>query len=389
MSLPIEDVVDALVGHMTDQGVCVLQAPPGAGKTTRVPLALLAADAFEGRLIMLEPRRLAARAAAERMAQTLGEPVGQTVGYRMRGEAKASKATRIEVVTEGILTRMIQSDPELTGVGCVVFDEFHERSLNGDLGTGAGLGSARCLAPRPQVDGHVRHFGCRPRSPPYTRFEVAAADLVNQAVKDTTGGVLVFLPGEGEIRRVMNNLTVPKGAVMVCAKSSWRHPSRKHPLPSKTCALWSMRAAPDVHGSIPDQACRDWITEKVSRAEATQRQGRAGRVQPGVCYRMWTRAEEGALPAFPPAEIEAADLTGLALELANWGSRPEDLAFLTPPPENAFNEANALLEMLGALKAGRITDHGRSLAADAIAPAPWPHAGELRQHRPSARCGFE
>ncbi|WP_298257433.1 ATP-dependent helicase HrpB [uncultured Litoreibacter sp.] len=415
MSLPIEDVVDALVGHMTDTGVCVLQAPPGAGKTTRVPLALLAAGAFEGRLIMLEPRRLAARAAAERMAQTLGEPVGQTVGYRMRGETKASKATRIEVVTEGILTRMIQSDPELTGVGCVVFDEFHERSLNGDLGLAlvweargalrpdlklmvmsATLDAAPVAAllddaPIVTSDGRAHPVETRWLDRPLhkdTRFEVAAADLINQAVKDTTGGVLVFLPGEGEIRRVMNNLTVPKGAVVrplfgalpfkdqraaIAPEDGIRKIVLATSIAETSLTIEDVRVVVDAGRARrarfdAGSGMSRLVTEKVSRAEATQRQGRAGRVQAGVCYRMWTRAEEGALPAFPPAEIEAADLTGLALELANWGSRPEDLAFLTPPPENAFNEANALLEMLGVLKAGRITDHGRSLAAMPLHP---------------------
>ena len=207
-----------------------MQAPPGAGKTTRVPLALLEAGAFEGRLIMLEPRRLATRAAAERMAQTLGEPVGQTVGYRMRGEAKVSKATRIEVVTEGILTRMIQSDPELAGVGCVVFDEFHERSLNGDLGLALTWEARGALRPDLKLMVMSATLDAEPvaallddapvvtsdgRAHPVetrwlerhlhkdTRFETAAADLVNRAMSETSGGVLVFLPGEGEIRRVM------------------------------------------------------------------------------------------------------------------------------------------------------------------------------------------
>jgi ATP-dependent helicase HrpB len=415
MSLPIEDVVDALVGHMTDGGVCVLQAPPGAGKTTRVPLALLEAGAFDGRLIMLEPRRLATRAAAERMAQTLGEPVGQTVGYRMRGEAKVSKATRIEVVTEGILTRMIQSDPELSGVGCVVFDEFHERSLNGDLGLAlvweargalrpdlklmvmsATLDAepvAELLGSAPVVtsDGRAHPVETRWLDRPLhkdARFETAAADLVNRAMGETTGGVLVFLPGEGEIRRVMGAINVPKGAVVrplfgalpfkeqraaIAPEEGVRKIVLATSIAETSLTIEDVRVVVDAGRARrarfdPGSGMSRLVTEKVSRAEATQRQGRAGRVQAGICYRMWTRAEEGALPAFPPAEIEAADLTGLALELANWGAAPEDLAFLTPPPDGAFSEAQALLEMLGALDGGRITDHGRALAAMPLHP---------------------
>ncbi|MEP3347843.1 MAG: ATP-dependent helicase HrpB [Litoreibacter sp.] len=415
MSLPIEDVVDALVGHMTDQGVCVLQAPPGAGKTTRVPLALLEAGAFEGRLIMLEPRRLAARAAAERMAQTLNEPVGQTVGYRMRGEAKTSKATRIEVVTEGILTRMIQGDPELSGVGCVVFDEFHERSLNGDLGLALVWEAREALRPDLKLmvmsatldaapvakllddapivtsDGRAHPVETRWLDRPThkdTRFETAAVDLINQAVSETTGGVLVFLPGEGEIRRVMNALNLPKGAVVrplfgalpfkeqraaITPEDGARKIVLATSIAETSLTIEGVRVVIDTGRARrarfdPGSGMSRLVTEKVSRAEATQRQGRAGRVEPGICYRMWTRAEEGAMPAFPPAEIEAADLTALALELANWGAAPQDLAFLTPPPENAFNEATTLLEMLGALEGPRITDHGRALAAMPLHP---------------------
>jgi ATP-dependent helicase HrpB len=400
---------------MTDAGVCVLQAPPGAGKTTRVPLALLEAGAFQGRLIMLEPRRLAARSAAERMAQTLGEPVGQTVGYRMRGEAKASKDTRIEVVTEGILTRMIQSDPELSGVGCVIFDEFHERSLNGDLGLALTWEARTALRPdlkllvmsatldaepvaalldnAPVVtsDGRAHPVETRWLDRPLhkdTRFEVAAADLVNRAVSETTGGVLVFLPGEGEIRRVMNALTVPDGCVVRPLFGALPFKEQRAAIAPEAGARKIVLATSIAETSLTIEDVRvvvdagrarrarfdagsgmsRLVTEKVSRAEATQRQGRAGRVQAGICYRMWTRAEEGALPAFPPAEIEAADLTGLALELANWGATPEELAFLTSPPEGAFSEAQSLLEMLGALSAGRITKHGRALAAMPLHP---------------------
>ncbi|MBT5294531.1 MAG: ATP-dependent helicase HrpB, partial [Octadecabacter sp.] len=230
--LPIDDVLDKLLVATRAQGCAVLQAPPGAGKTTRVPLALLDADIVSGKIIMLEPRRLAVRGAAERLAQQRGEPVGQTVGYRMRGETVVSDATRIEVVTEGILTRMIQSDPELTGIGAVIFDEFHERSLNADLGLALTLEIREALRPdlvllvmsatldagpvaeligAPVITSQGRAFPVEPKwldRPLHKdiRFDAALANLVVQAVEETSGGVLVFLPGEGEIRRVQSLL---------------------------------------------------------------------------------------------------------------------------------------------------------------------------------------
>jgi ATP-dependent helicase HrpB len=228
-SLPIHDAIPSLIAALRGQGRAVLQAPPGAGKTTVVPLEMLRAGLVTGRILMLEPRRLAARAAAERMAQTLGESVGETVGYRIRGEAKVSRATRVEVVTEGILTRLIQSDPDLPGIGAVIFDEFHERSLNADLGLALCLEVAgalredlillamsatldaapvaRLMGDVPMITSEGRSFPVetrwrdRPR-PKRDRFEDGVADLVAQAVSETQGGVLVFLPGEGEIRRV-------------------------------------------------------------------------------------------------------------------------------------------------------------------------------------------
>ena len=239
-SLPIDAALPDLRAALAARGMAVLQAPPGAGKTTRVPLDILAAGLVQGRIVMLEPRRLAARAAAERMAETLGETVGQTVGYRIRGEAKVSRATRIEVVTEGILTRMIQSDPELPGVGCLIFDEFHERSLNADLGLALALeirGAlrddlmlvvmsatldaapvARLMDDAPMVTSEGRAFPVEtrwlPRPPDASlRFEAALAGLVVQAAEETAeGGILVFLPGEGEIRRVEALLAPRLGA---------------------------------------------------------------------------------------------------------------------------------------------------------------------------------
>ncbi|MFZ1727129.1 MAG: DEAD/DEAH box helicase, partial [Albidovulum sp.] len=232
-TLPIEDALAALISALARDGRAVLQAPPGAGKTTRVPLALLETGSVAGRILMLEPRRLAARAAAERMAETLDEPVGQTVGYRMRGAARIAKSTRIEVVTEGILTRMLQSDPDLPGVGMVIFDEFHERSLNADLGLALVWEVRQALRPdlrilvmsatldadpvalmldnAPVITSQGRAFPVEtrwlPRSPDTTlRYEAGVAHLVAQAVRETEGGILVFLPGEGEIRRAQSLL---------------------------------------------------------------------------------------------------------------------------------------------------------------------------------------
>lgn len=408
--LPIDAVLPELIDRLRSAGQAVLQAPPGAGKTTRVPLALLEAGLTGGKIVMLEPRRLAARAAAERLAEQLGEPVGGTVGYRIRGETRRSKSTRIEVVTEGILTRMLQSDPELSGIGAVLFDEFHERSLNADLGLALCLEIREALrddlillpmsatldaAPVAALMGgasivtaegrafpvEIRHLDAPRRK--QQRLAEATAELVLKAHGETEGSLLVFLPGEGEIRRV-EALLLPKltentavhplfGAMDFKAQRAAIAPvksGRKIVLATSiaetsltiegiTCVVdagQARRARFD-----PNSGMSRLVTERVTRAEATQRTGRAGRLSQGVCYRLWTRGEEGALAAFPPAEIEAADLAGLGLELALWGSNV--LPFLTPPPEGTLNEALALLGQLGALDAsGRITAHGRDMA---------------------------
>ncbi|MBU2935939.1 MULTISPECIES: ATP-dependent helicase HrpB [Pacificibacter] len=415
-TLPIDAVLPELVEAVQTQGQAVLMAPPGAGKTTRVPLALL--PVVSGKIIMLEPRRLAARSAAERMAETLGEPVGQTVGYRMRGENKTNKNTRIEVVTEGILTRMLQSDPELTGVGAVIFDEFHERSLNADLGLAlivevrgalrddlalvvmsATLDAgpvADLLGGAPIVTSEGRAFPVETLwlnkpVPKTTRFEAALADLVIEAVSTQDGSALVFLPGEGEIRRVEQHLTgrVPKdcairplfGAMKFDAQRAAIAPcttGRKIVLATSiaetSLTIEDVRIVVDGGRSRrarfdPSSGMSRLVTERASKAEAEQRKGRAGRVSEGICYRLWTRGEEGAMPMFAPAEIEAADLSGLAMELALWGASEADLAFLTPPPQGQLAEARALLHGLGALDAThRITAHGRKIAAFPLHP---------------------
>ncbi|SFK03348.1 ATP-dependent helicase HrpB [Celeribacter neptunius] len=414
--LPIDDVLPELTDAIARDGRAVLMAPPGAGKTTRVPLALL--PHVEGRIVMLEPRRLAARSAAERMAETLGERAGETVGYRIRGEAKVSKATRIEVVTEGILTRMLQSDPELTGVGAVIFDEFHERSLNADLGLAltwevrqalredlvlvvmsATLDAdpvAKMLDAAPVIRSEGRAYPVETRwldtpVPKTQRLEQAVADLVLKAVTEESGSALVFLPGEGEIRRVQSLLEgrVPADCAIRPLFGAMKFSDQRAAIAPATEGRKIVLATSIAETSLtiedvrivvdagrarrarfdPSSGMSRLVTERVSKAEAEQRRGRAGRVAEGTCYRLWTRGEEGALHGFAPAEIETADLTSLALELALWGAREEDLAFLTPPPEGPLAEARALLISLDALdEAGRITDHGKALAAKPLHP---------------------
>ncbi|SIO54397.1 ATP-dependent helicase HrpB [Rhodovulum sp. ES.010] len=417
--LPIDAALPDLIAALGRAGRAVLQAPPGAGKTTRVPLALLDAGLAPGRIVMLEPRRLAARAAAERMAETLGEAVGETVGYRIRGEAKVGPATRIEVVTEGILTRMIQADPSLEGIGAVIFDEFHERSLNADLGLAltwelrgalredlillvmsATLDAAPVAAlmdDAPVVTSEGKAYPVDTRwldrpLPKGTRLPEATADLVAGALGETQGGVLVFLPGEGEIRRTAATLAprLPPGTRIrplygALPFAEQRAAIRPDPdarkivlataIAETSLTIEDVRVVVDAGRARrarfdPNSGMSRLVTDRVTKAEADQRRGRAGRVAPGVCYRLWTKGEEGGLAPYPPPEIAAGDLTGLALDLALWGTDdPADMAFLTPPNPGAFAEARALLAALGALDAkGRITDHGRALAALPLHP---------------------
>ena len=388
----------------------MLQAPPGAGKTTRVPLAMLDANLTPGRIIMLEPRRLAARAAADRMAATLGEDVGQTVGFRMRGASAVSNETAIEVITEGILTRMLQQDPELSGVGAVIFDEFHERSLNSDLGLALCLEVAGALrsdlllvamsatldaAPvaalmdAPIVTSQGRSFPVVPkwldRPVGNQRLEIAVADLVLHALDSSHGSALVFLPGEGEIRRVEAALqgwlapdcTVAPlfGAMDFKAQRAAVTPARTGrkvvlatSIAETSLTIEGVQIVVDSGRARrmqfdPSSGMSRLITERVTRAEATQRAGRAGRVSEGVAFKLWTRGEEGALAGFPPAEIEVADLSSFALELAIWGAKADDLSFVTPPHQGRLAEAQSVLQMLGALdQTKHVTPHGRALA---------------------------
>ena len=417
MVLPVESALPAVLRALEADGLAVLQAPPGAGKTTRVPLFLLESGLYPGRILMLEPRRVAARAAAERLAQQLGEKVGGTVGYRIRGEKKVGPDTRVEVVTEGILTRILQNDPGLSGVSCVIFDEFHERSLHADLGLALALESRAALrpdlhllvmsatldaAPVAELMGNAavvtsqgRAFDVETRwlEKPWKRadrrgprFEEALADLVVRAVAETDGGVLVFLPGAGEIRRVEAALArrlAPECRIMPLFGALPFTEQRKPLVPLETGRKVVLATSisetsltiPDIRvvvdGGLARRARFDagsgmsrLVTERVTRAEATQRQGRAGRVAAGICYRLWTKGEEGGMAPFPPAEIESTDLSGLVLELAQWGTdTPAGMAFLTPPPAKAFAEAQGLLRDLGALdRNNRITAHGKVIA---------------------------
>ena len=411
--LPIDAVLPQVLACLTQSGRVVLQAPPGAGKTTRTPLAILQSGQCAGKILMLEPRRLAARAAAERMADTLGEPVGETVGYRIRGQSKIGANTRIEVLTEGILTRMIQADPELPGVSAILFDEFHERSLAADLGLAltwelretlredlwlvvmsATLDAAPVAAllnDAPIVTSAGRSFPVEltylPRpAPKDLPFEAQARNLIMQALADTEGGLLVFLPGEAEIRRTKAALQnhLPKNCVLRLllgnlpfaeqqlaiqpeAQKNIRKIVLATAIAETSLTIQDIRVVVDCGRARrarydSSKGLQKLVTERASKAEATQRAGRAGRIAPGHCYRMWARAEEGAMPGFAPPEIEISDLAPLALELAQWGSRPEDLAFLTAPPPGAWAQATSLLGQLGALSDGRLTPHGAALA---------------------------
>ncbi len=415
--LPIENTLPELITALGEHGRAVLQAPPGAGKTTRVPLAILEADLCQGRIVMLEPRRLAARAAAERMAHLLGEKPGQTVGYRIRGQSAVSKVTRVEVVTEGILTRMLQSQPDLPGVGAVIFDEFHERSLNADLGLALCLEVAEALrddlllvamsatldaAPVAEMMGAPiitsegrsfpveTHWLARPL-PKELRLESAIADLTLRVLDEQSGSALVFLPGEGEIRRteallkpqVPEDVSVrplfgaldfkaqraaiasaQKGRKVVLATSIAETSLTIEGISTVVDAGLSRRSEFD-----PSSGMARLVTSRVSQAEAKQRAGRAGRVAEGHCYKLWTRGEDGALPGFPPAEIEVGDLTEFALELALWGGRADQMKFITPPHPGRLAEARTVLKLLGALDSeDRVTDHGREIAALPLHP---------------------
>ncbi len=418
--LPIEPVLPQLLASLNENACAVLVAPPGAGKTTRVPLALLDQPWTQtGRIIMLEPRRLAARGAAGRMAETLGEPVGQTVGLRVRFQTQVSHATRIEVVTEGVFTRMILNDPALEGVCAVLFDEFHERSLEADLGlafardsqkllrddlrilvmsaTLDGAAVARLLDDAPVIHSEGRSFPVETRHvarDPAIRLEDQLVKVIQRALSSDTGSILVFLPGQGEIRRVEERLAecrLPPDVIVAPlfgalspaeqdrAVQPMREGGRKVVLATSiaetSLTIDGVRVVIDsglarVPRYTPATGLTQLATVRVSRASADQRRGRAGRTEPGVCYRLWNEEETRALPPFATPEIRECDLSGLALSLAEWGARsPDNLALLDKPPAGAFAEARSILQRLGALAAtGELTDHGRRLSGLPLPP---------------------
>lgn len=412
-SLPIDAVLGDLTANLRAWPNAVLVAPPGAGKTTRVPLVLLDEPWVNGaKIIVLEPRRLAARAAAARMAQTLGEAVGDTVGLRVRLGSKVSRRTRIEVVTEGVFARMILDDPSLDGVAAVLFDEFHERSLDADLGLALALDAqgglredlrllvmsatldgarvAKLLSEAPIVESEGRAYPVETRylgRDPNRRIEEQVADAVTRALRAEGGSILVFLPGQGEIRRVETILRerIADPAVDIAplygalergeqdlavspAKPGRRKVVLATSIAETSLTIEGVRVVIDsglarVPVYEPNIGLTRLETVRVSRAAADQRRGRAGRTEPGVCYRLWEEAATGALEPFGRPEILSADLAPLLLDCAAWGvTDPTSLAFLDLPPAPALKEAKALLQQLGALDdAGRITEVGRKL----------------------------
>jgi ATP-dependent helicase HrpB len=418
--LPIDEALPALKAALRAREAAVLVAPPGAGKTTRVPLALLDEPWAAGKkIIVLEPRRLAARAAAGRMATTLGDKVGGIVGLRVRFGSKLSKATRIEVVTEGIFTRTILDAPDLPDVAAVLFDEFHERSLDADLGLalardaqqglredlkllvmsatldGARVGKLLGDAPLIESQGRAypvetRHLPREARAP----IEPQVADAILRALRAESGSILVFLPGQAEIRRTetllrervsdpATDIVALYGALDASVQDRAIAPApagrRKVVLATSiaetSLTIEGVRVVVDgglarVPRFEPGTGLTRLETVRVSRAAADQRRGRAGRTEPGVCYRLWNEPETASLEAYARPEILSADLSGFALDLAQWGVRdPGALAFLDPPPQAAFSEACKLLTELSALDAeGRITAEGRALRMLPLAP---------------------
>ncbi len=418
MTLPIEAVLPQLLNTLTSHNAVVLQAPPGTGKTTRVPLALLDADFLRGKkIIMLEPRRLAARMAARFMASLLGEDVGRSVGYRTRLDTKVSRETRIEVVTEGILTRLLQHDAELVEYGIVIFDEFHERSLQADLGLALVrecqqvvrddlrllvMSATIDAQPIAQLLGNAPVLSCPGQVfpvevrysavPGRTQWLDHLALVIRACITNETGSLLVFLPGEGEIRRLIERLeNLPENTVLapLYGQLSGDEQDRAiSPAPQGQRKVVLATAIAETSLTIegirividagflrsasydPNSAMTRLITQRVSAANAEQRRGRAGRLGPGICIRLWSEEENSRLQAFAVPEIRQADLTSLVLELAQWGVRDAaDLCWLDLPPAASWAQARELLQTLEALdNSGTITAHGRAILALGLPP---------------------
>ncbi len=423
-ALPIEEALPRLRAALAVRAGAVLVAPPGAGKTTRVPLALMDEPwARGGRIVVLEPRRLAARGAADRMATTLGERVGETVGLRIRMDSRQSARTRVLVVTEGVFTRMIVEDPELSGVAAVLFDEFHERSLDGDFGLALALETQGALRPdlrllamsatlegarvadlmgagadaAPIVESLGRAFPVDTSylgRDPGERIEPAMTRAILRALERETGSILAFLPGQAEIARVADLLAerIRDPAVEVAplygalerrdqdralapAPAGRRKIVLATAVAETSLTIEGVRVVVDsglarVPRYEPNLGLTRLETVRAARASVDQRRGRAGRTQPGVCYRLWEEAATGALPAYATPEILSADLSGLVLDAAAWGARDrDDLRFLDPPPAPAWDEAKKLLRDLGALDPqGRMTAEGAAIRALPLPP---------------------
>jgi ATP-dependent helicase HrpB len=422
MSLPIEQVLPQLKEALRSGSNAVLVAEPGAGKTTRVPLALLDEPWLAGsRILMLEPRRLAARTVSRYMARKLGESVGQSVGYRIRMETRIGPSTRVEVITEGVLTRMLQEDPALEGVGLVIFDEFHERSIHADLGLALCLQSQALLREdlrilvmsatldagavsdvmrgAPVIYSEGRMFPVETiysNRPPEGRLESGVAIAVERALQDCEGDLLVFLPGSGEIRRVETALrqagvtaryaariTPLYGQLSMAAQDQAIAPSdgeeRKVVLATSiaetSLTVEGVRVVIDsglmrVPRFSPRTGMTRLETIPVSLASADQRRGRAGRVGPGVCYRLWTEQENRQLADYNTPEILNADLVSLALELAVWGiTDASELGWIDLPPAAAMAQARELLRQLGAMdRSGAVTGYGKEMAGLSLHP---------------------
>jgi ATP-dependent helicase HrpB len=416
--LPVSAVLPQIGSALLTGNRAILSAPPGAGKTTLVPLFLLDQPWCTGRIILLEPRRLAARAAATRMASLLSQAVGDVVGYRMRLDNRVSAATRIDVVTEGVFARMILEDPELSGVSAVLFDEFHERSLDADFGLALALDTqgalrqdlrlvvmsatldvervAKLLDGAPVIMSEGRSFPIDIRHADRDageRVEDAMARAILRAHQDETGSILAFLPGQSEILRTVERISgrLPESTLVTPLFGTLSQKEQEaaiRPAPAGTRKVVLATSIAETSITIdgvrividsglqrlpvfePSTGITRLDTVRVSRASADQRAGRAGRTEPGMAIRLWHSGQTAALPAFTPPQILASDLSGLALDLAHWGVRdPADLAFLDQPPAPALAEARQLLRMMGALDlSDRLTAKGRRMRELALPP---------------------
>ncbi len=418
-AFPVDSVLPEIFSALKTPGEVVLSAEPGAGKTTRVPPALLNESWLEGRkIIMLEPRRLAAQRSAAFMARQLGEKTGETVGFRIRGESKVGPRTRIEVVTEGVLTRILQDDPSLPGSALIIFDEFHERSIHADLGlalildvkrtiredlrllimsaTLDGLALSRLLPAAFVITTSGRSFPVSTRyldRNPDGPIERSVAASIQRALREQAGDILVFLPGQGEIRRVDAMLAksdLPPGVTVHTLYGDAppeKQSSALSPAPPGTRKVILSTSIAETSLTIdgvrcvidsglargprfdPRRGMSGLVTSPVSRAVADQRRGRAGRQSPGECYRLWTESRHEELQPFPVPEILVADLAPFALEIARWGTPPENLTLLDPPPVPHLSQARRLLEDLGAInQEGKLTHHGRAMTEMPVHP---------------------